>query len=111
MNNRKSERSELSQTIGITDMINGGGFGELINISPDGLMVMTPVEVPTHAIYQLELELPSNIEGSNRIAVGADCLWCRQAENFDRYWAGFHIIDASDQALLQIRKLIENYSE
>ena len=111
MNNRRHERSALNQTINITDMINGGGFGELINISPDGLMVMTYAEVPTHAIYQLELELPTEIEGDNRIGLGADCLWCRQVENFNRYWAGFQIIDASDQAMQQIEKLIDNYSE
>lgn len=111
MNSRKHERSVLNQSINIIDMLNGGGFGELINISPEGLMVMTESEVPTHSIYQLELELPAELIGSNRISLGADCLWCRQAENFDRYWAGFQIIDVSDQALQQIEKLIESYSE
>lgn len=111
MNSRKHERSQLNQSIGISDVINGGRFGDLINISPDGLMVMTDAMVPTHSIYQLELELPTQIEGSDRIGIGADCLWCRQAENFNRYWAGFQIIDVSDQALQQIQKLISDYSE
>lgn len=111
MNSRKIERIELSQPISIVDTINGGAFGELINLTVEGLMALTDHQIPTHSIYQLELQLPMEIEGSKQIEIGADCLWCRPAENFHRYWAGFQIIDVSDQAMLQIEKLLEHYSK
>lgn len=111
MNSRKFERAELNQPITIVDTINGGAFGELINVSTDGIMVMTQKEIPTHSIYQLALELPVDIEGSRLVELGADCLWCRKAENFHRFWAGFQIIDASDQASRQISHLIDEYAK
>lgn len=111
MNSRKFERAELNQPITIVDTINGGSFGELINVSVDGIMVMTQNEIPTHSIYQLALELPIDIEGSRRVELGADCLWCRKAENFHRYWAGFQIIDTSDLASRQISHLIDQYAK
>lgn len=111
MNSRKLERAELNQPITIKDTINGGNFGELINVSVEGIMVMTENEIPTHSIYQLLLELPIELEGSKRVEVGADCLWCRKAENFHRYWAGFQIIDGSDLAFKQLEQLIENYAK
>ena len=108
---RKLERIELSETIRLVDIINGGDFGELVNITLEGMMIITDHEVPTHSIYQLSLQLPDPISGSNTLELGADCLWCRKAENFHRYWAGFHIIDISDQAISQLKTLLTRYAK
>ncbi|WP_019530705.1 PilZ domain-containing protein [Dasania marina] len=108
---RKQERVELNQSITVSDIINGGLFGELINVTTEGLMVMTDKNIPTHAIYQLSLTLPTPILGSNSIEVGADCLWCKAEENFNRHWAGLHIIDASEQAMAQLAQLIDHYKK
>jgi hypothetical protein len=108
---RKLERKELSQRIPIIDTINGGEFGELVNVTVEGLMVMTEKEIPTQSIYQLSLQLPVEIEGSKTVELGADSLWCRNVENFNRYWTGLHIIDASDQAMAQLEYLITHYSK
>lgn len=107
---RKLERKELNQSIVILDTINGGAFGELVNITTEGLMLMTDREIETQAIFQLSLQLPEPIKGNDQIIVGADCLWCRRAENFYRYWAGFQIIDASELAMAQLEVLIDLYA-
>ena len=108
---RKHERIELNQAIPIIDTINGGSFGELVNATVEGIMIITDNPIPANSIYQLSLQLPMDIEGSDTINIGADCLWSRRIENFHRYWAGFHIIDASDTALAQLEKLIAHYSK
>ena len=108
---RKLERKELSETIAIHDVINGGVFGELVNITIEGLMAITDREIETQAIFQLALQLPESLNGSDQLVLGADCLWCRRAENHYRYWAGFQIIDASEQALEQIEALIDLYGK
>lgn len=108
---RKYERKEPTQPVTIIDVINGGEFGELVNVSVEGIMVMTDKEIPTQSIYQLSLQLHSEIQGSSTVELGGDCLWCRKIENFHRYWAGFQIIDASDLALEQLQELIAQYSK
>lgn len=108
---RKLERKELNQSVVVHDTINGGVFGELVNITSEGLMIMTDREIETQAIFQLALQLPEPMRGSDQLILGADCLWCRRAENFYRYWAGFQVIDASDQALAQIDALISLYAK
>lgn len=108
---RKLERVELNQTIIVTDTITAKRFGELVNVSAEGLMIMTDNEIATHSIFQLCIKLPTEITGHDTIELGADCLWCRKAENFTRYWAGFQIIDASDEAVQQINQLIAHYQK
>lgn len=108
---RKHERKELDRTIAITDLINGGNFGEVVNVTVEGMMAITDKEIPTNSIYQLALKLPIEINGSDVVEIGADCLWCRKVENFHRYWAGFQIIDASDAAMAQLEELIAHYAK
>lgn len=108
---RKNRRVELDQPINIVDIINGGEIGELVNVSIGGIMIMSDREIPTHSIFQLSLQLPAEIQGSKTIEVGTDSLWCREIENFHRYWVGFHIIDASDAALAQLVELIKHHGK
>ncbi|MBL4826957.1 MAG: PilZ domain-containing protein [Spongiibacteraceae bacterium] len=108
---RKLERKKLSQPIIITNQISGKDFGELVNITTEGMMLITDKEISTHSIFQLSIVLPCNPQDKETVEVGADCLWCRKVENFHRYWAGFHIIDISAQATQQLENLISHYSK
>jgi hypothetical protein len=108
---RRLERRELNESIVVLDTINGGIFGELVNITAEGLMLIIDREIETQAIFQVALQLPEMLKGDDQIVLGADCLWCRRAENYYRYWAGFQIIDASERALQQIDALIELYAK
>lgn len=107
---RESERKTPNQIIIVQDMINGTELGELVNISQNGIMIISDNETQTQAIFQMALSLPEDIAGSSTLQLGADCLWCRKVENFHRYWAGFQIIDCSDQARKQIDALLQDYS-
>ena len=108
---RKQERIELNQRIIIHDTINGGVFGEIVNVTTEGLMIMTEKSIATHAIYQLSLQLPTSILGRNSIELGIELLWCKTEENFNRHWAGAQIIDASEQAVAQLTQLIDHYKK
>ena len=106
---RSQQRIELHQPIPIIDAITNEAFGELANISSGGLMISTGRDIPIDSIYQLTLQLPFDIEESKIISIGADCLWCRNTENSSHYWAGFQIIDISDQGQDQLKELMSHY--
>ncbi len=106
---RKQERKELNQTIPVQDIINGAVAGELVNITTNGMMLISNEHIETNSIFQFALQLPHPLDGHDSIPLGVDCLWCRKVENFSRYWAGFQIIDASPDARELIDKLIAHY--
>ncbi len=109
-NKRKQERKELNQTIPVQDVINGLIIGELVNITTNGMMVISNEHIETNSIFQFSLQLPRPLDGQDSIALGVDCLWCRKVENFSRYWAGFQVIDASPDSRQLIDKLIADYA-
>ena len=108
---RRLQRIELSQPMVLLDLINGGVFGELVNVTAEGMMAVITKNLPTQSIFQLSLQLPEAIDGDRQITLGIDCLWCRPADNSQRYWAGFQIIDASDHALQQLTTLMTKYAK
>jgi hypothetical protein len=107
---RKHQRQELNTTILIRNAMDGAPIGELVNITVEGLMIISDQEMATNSIFQFSLELPEPIEGTNRIDLGVDCLWSRSAENVNRHWSGYQIIDASPEALEAIDALIGGYA-
>ena len=109
--NRKLERREINRTVRIRDVIANALVGELVNITTEGMMLISDREVTTNSIFQLRLELPEPINNFTTIDVGVDCLWCRTADNFGRFWSGYQIIDASPAAIATIEALISNYAD
>lgn len=109
--NRKLQRREIGRTVRIRDVITDARVGELVNITTEGMMIISDREVVTNSIFQLKLELPEPIDGHDTIDVGVDCLWCRTADNFGRFWSGYQIIDASPEAISTIEALIANYAD
>lgn len=104
--NRKHERMQLRQAIKVIDIVNGCAAGEVVNITVEGMMLSMVQAITPGSIYQFALTLPEAIGDHNVINVGADCLWSRKANQDNRYWAGFQIIDASETAEELISELI-----
>ena len=61
-------------------------------------------------VYEVELQLPSKIDGQDSIAVTIDCLWVNQGQSQELNWAGCAIIDAGPLATKGIESLIKAYS-
>ena len=108
---RRHERVTLSESIVIHDIINDRKLGELVNLAMEGLMVICDEHIETHSILQLAFDLPEPIQGLKTLEIGVDCLWCRKADHFHRHWAGFQIIDVSEETSRVIAALIEGYAE
>ncbi len=103
---RRLVRHDVSEQIELHDCMRDRLLGSLVNIHTEGLMLMSDQPVSEDRIYSLELRL-----GQQRIRLGAECLWSRDSAGTSPYWAGFQIIDISDQALAAIRDLVADAGE
>ena len=98
---RRLERHEVTSQVDAVDRITGQPVGRLVDIHSEGLMLITGSQVEVGNIYQLSLKK----DGGIWLEVGVDCLWKNPANGEDRFWAGFRVIDASDEALAQLENL------
>lgn len=99
---RKADRKKIAGSMSVTDINRDRVIGQLVDISIDGLMLLGDAPLTINGMYQFDIELPEPVNGNSVLHLGAECLWCRNAEDPDHYWAGFHLIDISpeDQATL-----------
>lgn len=106
---RRLERKTLSQTVSVTDVLTAEKVGEVVNITTEGIMLLTHAELSCNSVFMFELELPETIDGEDTIQIGVDCLWCKSSDSFERFWTGFQIIDADPSTTARIEALITNF--
>ncbi|GMQ84062.1 MAG: hypothetical protein BMS9Abin06_0815 [Gammaproteobacteria bacterium] len=80
----------------ILDAHSGKHLGELVNLSTDGLMAICPDCIACGTVYQMRIPL---VQGDRNveIMVGAESLWCDDANDSGSHWTGFQIIDISPE--------------
>lgn len=103
---RKKVRVDVPGIVCITDRQADRDFGRLVNISEEGLMILTSEAIAENAIFQLSLGFCDKDGDNDPIEIGVECLWCHGSNNQDQYWAGFFIIDISEQDQDRIRRLL-----
>jgi hypothetical protein len=118
MNERKSQlhqrahaRYDIHAHVDVYDRLRDIYLGRLVNIHSEGLMLVGDVAVEEDRIYTLDLHLPVPIAGCGSLQLGVDCLWVRTADQEDKFWAGFAIIDLAPEAAEIIRQLVELLGE
>jgi len=102
---RCHNRVEVSEVIRVTDRQTETKLGRLVNISEEGFMLLGSQPVSVDSILQLSLEFESETNNANPILIGVECLWCHSSSDQSQYWAGFYIIDISDEDLERVRHL------
>ena len=103
---RSKVRIDVPDVVSVADRQANRDFGQLINISEEGLMILTSEPIAENTIFQLSLTVPGKEGGSEMIEIGVECLWCNESNNEGQFWAGFYIIDISEQDQERILRLV-----
>jgi hypothetical protein len=108
--NRSSPRKQLNEKIDVLDINSGELLGTLVNISPGGFMLFSNKPVDSNRLFQLRLQMPEADAGET-LELGAESLWCKDTTHSRGYWAGFQIIDISEQGIRQVKQLFDNWAK
>ena len=108
---RSSPRRRVNEKIELRDIHTDQLLGNLVNISDSGFMLLADQSLSTNQLFQLRMLFPTPIENVEHIELGAECLWRQDVPDTDHCWAGFHIIDISEQATHLIQHLISDWTE
>ncbi len=92
-------------------------LGFIIDISKDGMMVMSEFPLEEGRNYALRMKIPSSMEwegkrGEDRfIEFGGSCKWSRRDEEVEKefYISGFQFSDLGEEANRIIHRMIEEY--
>lgn len=105
---RTQVRIPVDDEICVRDTVSGVELGTLANVHDAGFMVISDGGLKEDHLYQVAFEINS---GRPPITLGAECLWISETGTGDQIWAGFQIMDISEDARQQIATLMTQYQE
>ncbi len=106
---RNVARRHLVFYLRIFDGSSSRVLGHLMDISPDGLMLLSDEAIEINKEYSLRMRLPQEKSQNAEIVFGAVSRWCRQDDNPDFYVIGFQIRDLDVAAKDAVKRLITEF--
>jgi len=100
---RVRNRKHLIYLSEIHDRDNPSFTGHLADISKSGLMMISDEHIETNKEFRLEIILPEETEGRDRVYCKAKSMWCKKDVNPDYYATGLEIsaVDTIDEQLIE----------
>ncbi|WP_300615553.1 PilZ domain-containing protein [Dokdonella sp.] len=93
---RRLLRKRPDVPLRVTDAMTGRVIGQIGNLSLDGLMLLSDVEIVADALYQFAFDLPDEYGRPRPVEVGVHESWTDATQTPGRWWAGFRFIDIGE---------------
>jgi hypothetical protein len=107
--NRRLKRVHLIYYLRIFDKNNGEHIGHLVDITTQGIMMVSEKKIPAEKDFFLMMQLPATVTGREEIEFTAHSLWCKKDINPDFYVSGFKINSIGTLEVKTITALINAY--
>jgi hypothetical protein len=102
---RRGPRIQIEEQVEVSDTNSGRTLGQLVNLSSEGLMLVGANCVAPGTVYQLSVPLNSSAK-VEPLLIGAESLWCSDANDSGFYWTGFQIIDISPEHRAVLQRIV-----
>ena len=106
---RQIKRTHLIYYLRIYDGISSRVIGHAVDISQQGLMLISDEPVAVHEEYRLRMRFPGVAYEQEELLFYAICRWCRQDDNPAFYVAGFQIQNLLPEETRFIQSLIDEF--
>jgi hypothetical protein len=107
---RKFKRRLLVYNLEVFDSESNEPMGRMVDITPEGMMLVREKPVDINSVLRLSVELPSEIFNTKRVNFTAIAHWCRHDINPDLFDIGLEFTDVTDKNIETIIGLIADYA-
>ena len=105
---RSQERWNLVHFLRVVKAENGETLGHLVDVTTEGMMIISEQSIPLHQIFNLRMEIPTEHDVPQTIALTAESLWTKKDVNPNFNDTGFRLINPSKRTIAAIARLIED---
>lgn len=81
-------------------------LGYLVDITPEGIMLMSEEPIETDTVFQLRMIFPVEVSGRKQLDFEAESVWCEKDVFYD---TGFQLLDVSQEQIEIIKYLIGRF--
>ena len=106
---RVIERHHLPYYLQVYNRVTNKPLGYIVNISSQGMMLVSKNRLLTHAIFDMQIKLPVAIDGSKRIDFEALSHWCHPDVTPGCYDTGFSFNNPPEELKSLVKALAEYF--
>ena len=106
---RKFKRRYMMYYSRIFDRKNGSVIGYLVDLTPEGAMVISEEPINPGEIFRLRMDLPEDISDKACLDFQARSVWCKPDIDPHFYGTGFQILDLKGEDIQIIERMIQEY--
>jgi hypothetical protein len=106
---RTLKRRHLIYYLQIMDKATNDLMGHLVDITAEGLMVISESPFEINKEFHFRMMLPKEIIGKEALEFSAISQWTRKDVNPDFYDTGFKLLDLSEADMLRVDQLIHHF--
>jgi hypothetical protein len=106
---RKLKRRHLIYYLRVFDKNNDQLIGHLIDITTEGVMLISEKPIKPNSDFQARMVLPTGIEGHKPVLFDARSVWCHRDVNPHFYATGFQLTGISQEDVETINRLIDKF--
>lgn len=106
---RKVERRHLIYYLRVFDRSTNEIIGHLVDITTEGLMLISEEPIEVGKEYYFRMVLPTEIDSSTQISFNGYSIWCKKDVNPDFYASGFEFELISSRDIDIIKQLVDQF--
>lgn len=106
---RKLKRRHLIYYLRVFNRINHDLLGHLVDLTPEGIMIISENPLPVDVDYQLHMTLPEEIMGKDTIDFEAHTVWSRRDVDPSFFGTGFRVTNLAREDEALIAELIQDF--
>lgn len=109
MSTRKLKRRHLLYYLPIVDEDTGAKLGNVVDITVEGLMLVSDKNIEAGQEFNLRMDLPQPARGKTSISFAAESLWSKPDPNPSFHDTGFRFTDIDPADAMTIQYLIDRF--
>jgi hypothetical protein len=106
---RKVNRRYLAFYSRVFDVKSHHLVGHVVDITPQGLMLISETPLPTDTVFRLEIELPEDFADKRAITFDARSRWCEPDIDPHFHNTGFELFDLAPEDAVIIENIVTTF--
>ena len=108
--NRRRPRKNTPHLVKALDADNGNPLGRVVDITADGMMLVTENAYDHGTIIRARLILPVMVQARTEVVVEAEAVWCKQDSNPSFYKVGFHFLNLAGEDGFLLEDVMQKFN-
>jgi len=110
MDARTTERSQLIYSLKVENTDTGDLIGYIVDINPDGMMLISESELDVPATMEMKIHLPRIVMNEATVIVSGEIRWCRKRVS-GAYYLGVRLAEIPENGREQVDELMDRFRQ